>query len=148
MWPVYVVFGAGLLASVTKVAGCTSPVVSSPVSVWRLPPAIDVEPVTDPLEDVEHVLLRLVAVNCSLPELPTLASVAVAVTAPEGPVVPCVVTLMAPELKNVAGPALAIPDGAVAVIGVTEPPGGRVTVGIGPVTAGGPPNSETEEKYP
>ena len=54
------------------------------------------------------------------------------VTDPPGPFVPWVLTLSGPELKTVAGPYCARPVVALAVIGTFEPPGGSVTVGVGP----------------
>jgi hypothetical protein len=50
-----------------------------------------------------------------------------------------VLTVNWPEVKNVAGPYVALPVGAVAVIPLAEPDAGSVTVGVGPRVLGGPP---------
>ena len=73
---------------------------------------------------------------------------AVLVTDPVGPVDPWVVTVSGPEVKKVAGPTLPNPDGAVAVCGLFDPSAAKVTVGVGPVMMGGPPNRPTDRKKP
>jgi ABC-type cobalamin transport system permease subunit len=53
-----------------------------------------------------------------------------------GPVVPWVLTVIGPDEKNLAGPTAALAVGALAVIGSTEPPAGRTTLGVGAPVAG------------
>jgi hypothetical protein len=65
------------------------------------------------------------------------------VTEPPVPVVPRVLTSNLPEEKMIAGPYCAVPEAAVAVIGLAEPLAGSVTVGAGPRTPGGPPKRLT-----
>lgn len=99
---------------------------------------IVVDPVT-PLSDALQVPATFVAVKTSFPDLPTLLMLAELVTEPLGPMLPWVLTSSRSELKIVAGPYWAEADGAVAVMGAAEPPGGSVTLGAGPRLLNGPP---------
>ena len=86
--------------------------------------------------------------NTSDCEVFTVWMSAVLVTDPPGPVVPCVVTVIGPELNTVAGPYTTLPVAAEALIGAAEPPDGNVTSGAGPRVLSGPENKLTLPKYP
>jgi hypothetical protein len=106
----------------------------SPLSVSSVPPVIVVEPLTPDAEAVQ-VLWSWLAVNTSFLEVLTLLIVAVLVTEPLGPMVPCVLTSIWPLVKIVAmppGPACTLPDAAVALCGLFEASGASVTTGVGP----------------
>ena len=111
----------------------------------NVPPVIVVEPLT-PASDAVQLLARLDAVNASLPDALTFAILVELVADPLGPVVPWVLTSIGPELKRVAGPVDALPDGAVAVIGPSEPPEGGVTIGVGFAGLHGMPNAVTVQR--
>src|SRR3954454_3481620 len=99
-----------------------------------------------PVLDAVHVLLIVAAVSCSCPERFTLAADAELVTVPPG--VPWVLASNRSELNRMAGPNDASPVGADAVTGDADPAAGRLTVGVGPRVAAGPPNRLTVTKKP
>ncbi len=103
---------------------------------------IVVEPLM-PASDAMDVLFTLAAVNACAPVGLIPVMLTELVTDPVGPVVPCVLTVIGPELKRLAGPYCTLPVGAVAVIGMAEPPGGSVTVGVGPIGGWGEPKRVT-----
>jgi len=118
-----------------------------PSSVWSVPPVIVVEPLTPAVSDAVQVLVTLLAVNTSAPEvLMVWMSVELVTDPPAG--VPWVLTVMGPEVKKMPGPYRASPEGTEAVTALAEPPGGNVTVGVGPRSAGGPPKRLILLKYP
>jgi hypothetical protein len=65
------------------------------------------------------------------------------VTDPLGPVLPCVLTAMASELKKIAGPTTALAEVSDAVTALVEPLAGNTTDGAGPRVLAGPPNKLT-----
>jgi hypothetical protein len=129
----YVVFGEGLVGMLTTVSSPST--LGSPSEVCRDPVVIVVEPVT-PLSVAVHVLSTFVAVNTSVCDVFTVSMLVELVTDPVGPGDPCVVTVIGPDVKNVAGPYFTEPVVADDVIRA-EPPGGSVTVGIGPISGCG-----------
>jgi hypothetical protein len=116
-----------------------------PSEVCSTPLLIVVEPVT-PVSVAVQVLDAEVAVKTSWPERLMFWMVAVLVTDPPGPSVPWVLTSMAPLLQMMAGPNWTSPSAALAVCGLLEASGARVTIGVGPRTPGGPPNRLTLAK--
>lgn len=106
-----------------------------------------VDPPT-PTSEAVHVLEMADAVKTSDCEVFTVWMLAVVVTDPPGPVAPCVVTVIGPELNSVAGPYCTLPVSDDAVTGTAEPDAGNVTAGAGPRTLNGPPNKLTFPKKP
>jgi len=131
---VIVVLGAGLTGTGTLTSGW----VASPSSVRSVPPVIVVEPVT-PASEAVQVLATLAAVNTSAPLVLVVAMLVELVTDPPAPVVPWVLTVIAPEVKKMPGPYRASPVATEPVMGAAEPVGGSVTAGAGAHTvfAGG-----------
>ena len=104
-----------------------------------------VEPVT-PDSDAVQVLCTLAAVKVSTPEVLVFWMSEVDVTDPVGPVVPCVVTVIGPEVKKIPGPYLASAVATASVMGTAEPPAGSITRGRGRqsmVFAGGSAHGRT-----
>jgi len=132
--PWMTVLGAGLSGTGTTVSSASV----APWEVTTVPPTTVVNPVT-PLSDAVQVLSREVAVNTSCWDVLMGARLAVLVTDPVGPVVPWVLTVVGPAVKSLAGPMTTFDVGDVAVIGTAEPPGGRLTMGVGPKGPCGPP---------
>ncbi len=119
---------------------------------------IVVEPLT-PVPDAVHELatdvsglvpggLKLSSPNTSERDVLTSAMLVEVVTDPVGPRLPEVLTVIWPELKKVAGPTTALPDGSVAVCGLLDASAASVTVGAGPRMFGGPPKRPTLAKQP
>ena len=126
-WPVMTVFGAGFVG--TGVSAPTGPfelefVASSPLVTV-------VEPVT-PLSLAVQVAISWSAENWPPLAVVMLLIVAVLVTDPPAPRVPCVLTSTGPDSNKVAGPYTTTSEASWPVIGVAEPPAGSVTLGVGP----------------
>ena len=121
---------------VTKVS--SPPTSRSPSEVCSTPPVIVVEPLT-PLSDAVQVLLRLVAVNTSAPELFTFwMSVELAAEPPTSSD-PSVFAVIGPEENIVAGPKTAAPVPTLAVWGLFEASAASVTLGVGAIGGWAPP---------
>jgi hypothetical protein len=78
----------------------------------------------------------------------TFEMVVDALAVPFGPSDPEVFTVSWPELKKLACPTVAEPDGAEALTGVLEASAARVTDGVGPAMLGGLPKRLTLMEYP
>jgi hypothetical protein len=142
MFPVYSVLGAGLAGRKTTVSSPAT--LGSPSEVTSCAFVRVVEPIVVASAAVQ-VLRASSAVNGPGPTSRTELEL---VTEPAGPVVPWVLTFSGPDVKSTAGPYCARPEGADAVTGTGEPPGGSVTVGVGPRVLEGLPNRLTSVKKP
>jgi hypothetical protein len=105
------------------------------------------EPVTPDAVAVQ-VLDALDAVNGSCVDVLIESILVEEVSEPVGPVEARASTVIGPELKNLAGPTTALPEGALALCGLLDPLETRVTVGEGPRVFTGPPNKLTFRRYP
>ena len=111
---------------------------SSPLSICSFPPLIVVVPLA-PASDAVQVLVATLAVKTSSPDVLMSPICDELETDAPGPVAPWVLTWSRPELKKVAGPCLTSPDGALALWGLFDASGARVTVGVGPSAGCGDP---------